>query len=167
MNEEDFEAGRPQRSKISQGKLKSVQSMSRSTVAVDQNQQHSLRRTATAPPSYTNQPVYMDPNAVYGQPQPMVFQQPAYYPPPAPIYYPPAPPQPTVIIRQNQRVVPQRYNAYSDNNETFEGCFGPDVPHSQLFVNRSPICQQHEQLETFERNRPHQSSRARPVIILI
>lgn len=145
------------RTKRSQRKAKSVHSMYHMPVPGEHAMPpQPLRRVATAPPAYMNHSFYMDPSAGYGGPP--VYPAP-YYPgfqgPVSPMYYPP-PQQPTVIIRQNQRVISPVRDRYDDNNETFEGFFGPDVVPRSHYVHHTPVGQQQEQLESYERSRsPH------------
>lgn len=145
----------PRRTKKPQRMAKSVHSMYHMPVPAEQAMPHPLRRVATAPPAYMNNSFYVNPNPPYGPP---IYPAP-YYPgfqnPGSPVYYPPVQ-QPTVIIRQNQRVISPSRDRYDDNNETFEGFFGPDVPRSSQYVHHTPVRQQQEQFESYERSRsPH------------
>jgi hypothetical protein len=102
--------------------------------------QNSSMYMAQSPPSgYSSPGVAMPQPVAYPQYAAPYVVPNAYYPPPV---------QPTVIIRQSHAQVP--YNNYDPN---FEAYFGPDVRRSQT----STLAMQREQLENYERRRPHNS----------
>jgi hypothetical protein len=119
--------------------------------------ERTIRRIKSAPMSQLNGIPPGNSNCVYPNqgaglsppqpPPPYMYSPPQYNPYAAPSpYY--SMPQPTMIIRRNPPVM----HTYGNYDQNFEGYFGPDVRPT---AHHSALELQRDQLQSFERTRPH------------